>query len=219
MHNHRPIRSVVLIDSCFHCRLWWPCFVIVFYVLSVVPTLIAKRSMQSSLSGTTPCFEFAIFLTMGFVVCSFALPIVLNRADVVCAAHRFQCRLILHWFVIRSLSLSRLSDQIRCMHPDIMRQRSGLCDYFGVFLVPGSRWERYLRWNGMTFVEIRWTDSGIDYTGLPNYPIHDRYNINASTACVAFAMDENIRENISECAKKWFSDSVNLTCDLNKMKK
>lgn len=63
--------------------LWWPCFVLIFYILSVIPTLIAKRSMQSSLSGTTPCFEFAIFLTMGFVVCSFALPIVLSRADVV----------------------------------------------------------------------------------------------------------------------------------------
>lgn len=67
----------------FLARIWWPCIVIIFYALSVIPTLIAKRSMQSSLSGTTPCFEFAIFLTMGFIVCSFAYPIVLNRAEVV----------------------------------------------------------------------------------------------------------------------------------------
>lgn len=39
--------------------------------------------MQSSLSGTTPCLEFSIFLTVGFVICSYGLPIVLARADVV----------------------------------------------------------------------------------------------------------------------------------------
>lgn len=63
--------------------MWWPLSVVVFYVLSVVATLIARRTMQNSLSGTTPCFEFSIFITMGFVISSFALPIVLARVGTV----------------------------------------------------------------------------------------------------------------------------------------
>lgn len=97
----QTVSNVVLFQMIFiFCRLWWPCFVIIFYILSVIPTLLAKRSMQSSLSGTTPCFEFAIFLTMGFVVCSFALPIVLNRADVVILPVDFEpeCKFTIFFF-------------------------------------------------------------------------------------------------------------------------
>ncbi|XP_037042960.1 leptin receptor overlapping transcript-like 1 [Bradysia coprophila] len=64
-------------------QLWWPFFVVVFYIFSVCPTLLAKRSMNNSLSGSSPCLELAIFLTMGFVISSFALPIVLARAEVI----------------------------------------------------------------------------------------------------------------------------------------
>lgn len=72
---------------CF-CSLWWPCFVILFYIFSVIPTLIIKRSMQSALFGPS-YFDLSIFLTMGFIVCSFGLPIVLARAEVVCLNHHF----------------------------------------------------------------------------------------------------------------------------------
>ncbi|XP_063994235.1 leptin receptor overlapping transcript-like 1 [Diachasmimorpha longicaudata] len=59
---------------------WWPLFVILFYVLAPIPTMIARRYTEDSGSNSNPCLELAIFITMGIVVSSFALPIVLARA-------------------------------------------------------------------------------------------------------------------------------------------
>lgn len=59
---------------------WWPFTVVLFYVLSVFPTIAARRFSQDSFTGTSPCLELSIFITMGFLISSFALPIVLNRA-------------------------------------------------------------------------------------------------------------------------------------------
>uniref|UniRef100_U5EWY2 Putative leptin receptor-like protein n=1 Tax=Corethrella appendiculata TaxID=1370023 RepID=U5EWY2_9DIPT len=56
-------------------KLWWPFFVVIFYFLSPIPTLIAKNRNEM--------LEFAIFITMGIVLSSFALPIVLARASVI----------------------------------------------------------------------------------------------------------------------------------------
>ena len=53
---------------------------VLFYVLSPLPTLIARRYIESSGSSGTAAYELAIFVTMGFVVSSFALPIVLARS-------------------------------------------------------------------------------------------------------------------------------------------
>lgn len=53
---------------------------VLFYVLSPLPTLIARRYIENSGSSSTAAYELAIFLTMGFVVSSFALPIVLARS-------------------------------------------------------------------------------------------------------------------------------------------
>ncbi|KAK2580551.1 hypothetical protein KPH14_007683 [Odynerus spinipes] len=61
-------------------EVWWPFFVVLFYVLAPIPTLIARRYTEDSTSSSNPCLELAIFLTMGFVVSSFALPIVLARS-------------------------------------------------------------------------------------------------------------------------------------------
>merc|ERR1712126_740308 len=54
---------------------------VVFYLLSPIPTFIAKRYADDSLSSN-PCRELAWFLTTGIVVSAFALPIVLARAPV-----------------------------------------------------------------------------------------------------------------------------------------
>ncbi|XP_046746858.1 leptin receptor overlapping transcript-like 1 [Diprion similis] len=59
---------------------WWPLFVVLFYILSPIPTLVARRYTEDSGSSSNPCLELAIFITMGFVVSSFALPIVLARS-------------------------------------------------------------------------------------------------------------------------------------------
>lgn len=61
-------------------RVWWPFFVVLFYILAPIPTIIARRYTDDSGSNSNPCLELAIFITMGFVVSSFALPIVLARS-------------------------------------------------------------------------------------------------------------------------------------------
>lgn len=59
--------------------LWWPFFVVLFYILSPIPPLIARRYTEVQGSSNS-CLETAIFITMCIVVSSFALPIVLARA-------------------------------------------------------------------------------------------------------------------------------------------
>lgn len=53
-----------------------------FYVLSPIPTLAARRYADPS-AGSNSCLEAAIFITMGILVSSFALPIVLARIEVI----------------------------------------------------------------------------------------------------------------------------------------
>lgn len=48
---------------------------IIFYILSAVPTLLVRRTMDGG--STSQRFEFSIFITVGFVISSFALPIVM----------------------------------------------------------------------------------------------------------------------------------------------
>nr|CAD7396987.1 unnamed protein product [Timema cristinae] len=67
----------------FRFSVWWPFFVVLFYILSPVPTLIARRYNENSGNSSPSVYEVAIFITMGFVVSSFALPIVLSRALVI----------------------------------------------------------------------------------------------------------------------------------------
>merc|ERR1711892_1203082 len=59
---------------------WYPFTVVIFYLLSPIPTLIAKRHSEDSASN--PCRELAWFLTTGIMISAFALPIVLARAPV-----------------------------------------------------------------------------------------------------------------------------------------
>ncbi|XP_022184931.1 leptin receptor gene-related protein isoform X2 [Nilaparvata lugens] len=58
---------------------WWPFLVCIFYVLAPLPTIIARR-MTEQTGASSSNMDLAIFVTMGFVVSSFALPIVLARA-------------------------------------------------------------------------------------------------------------------------------------------
>lgn len=70
---------VILACALPQYNLWWPFFVVLFYVLAPIPTLVARRYNEHS-TGSNACLENAIFITMGLVVSSFALPIVLARA-------------------------------------------------------------------------------------------------------------------------------------------
>ncbi|XP_054278516.1 leptin receptor gene-related protein isoform X2 [Macrosteles quadrilineatus] len=58
---------------------WWPFFVVLFYVLAPLPTILARRYTEHTGSSNSS-IELAIFITMGFVVSSFALPMVLARS-------------------------------------------------------------------------------------------------------------------------------------------
>jgi len=62
-------------------KIFYPFFVLLFYVLSVLPVLIAKRYTPGA--ETNPKTEFALFLTAGMVLSAFALPIVLAHSAVV----------------------------------------------------------------------------------------------------------------------------------------
>ncbi|XP_077294166.1 leptin receptor gene-related protein [Arctopsyche grandis] len=69
---------VILACALPQYKLWWPLFVILFYILAPIPTLIARRHSEASSSSSA--MEGAIFITMFIVISSFALPIVLARA-------------------------------------------------------------------------------------------------------------------------------------------
>ncbi|XP_045522929.1 leptin receptor gene-related protein isoform X2 [Pieris brassicae] len=74
---------VILACALPQYKLWWPFFVVLFYILSPIPTMIARRSGNSAGGNNSPCMEAAVFITMGILVSSFALPIVLARAGVI----------------------------------------------------------------------------------------------------------------------------------------
>lgn len=122
--------------------MWWPFIVVLFYVLSVVPTLIARRTMQNSLSGTTPCFELSIFITMGFVISSFALPIVLARVGTVSIS-------IWTSLCLLDVAFKFFSDCLGSMLPDVERKLYRLLDHNRIFHVLWKRRQR-LRWHGLT---------------------------------------------------------------------
>lgn len=77
------IGMTLVILACALHKLWWPFFVVLFYLLAPLPSMIAKKHMQSSSSGSNSGLEISIFLTMGITLSAFALPIVLARAGAI----------------------------------------------------------------------------------------------------------------------------------------
>ena len=55
---------------------WWPFFVVLFYVIAPIPTLIMKRYSDEPSALKDVC----AFFTSGIVLSAFALPFVLARA-------------------------------------------------------------------------------------------------------------------------------------------
>lgn len=62
-------------------------FVLFFYFLSPVPTVIARRLSGSLDSSSSALIELCIFLTVGIVISAIGLPVVLARTSVVCRIH------------------------------------------------------------------------------------------------------------------------------------
>ncbi|KAM4605466.1 leptin receptor gene-related protein [Polymixia lowei] len=62
---------------------YWPLFVLIFYILSPIPTFIARRLSDDTDSASNACRELAYFFTTGIVVSAFGLPIVLARKGVI----------------------------------------------------------------------------------------------------------------------------------------
>lgn len=64
-------------------KIFYPFFVLLFYVLTVLPVFIAQRSNSGGNDITNPKIEFAFFLASGMLLSAFALPIVLANSAVV----------------------------------------------------------------------------------------------------------------------------------------
>ncbi|KAM3866050.1 leptin receptor gene-related protein [Diretmus argenteus] len=62
---------------------YWPLFVLIFYVLSPIPTFIARRLSDDTDAASNACRELAYFFTTGIVVSSYGLPIVLARVQTI----------------------------------------------------------------------------------------------------------------------------------------
>ncbi|CAG2164596.1 unnamed protein product [Oppiella nova] len=71
-----PMHSLCV---CPLCSSWWPFFVVIFYVLVPLPSIIARR-YQDDVGSSNACKELALFLTAGIVISAYGLPIILARS-------------------------------------------------------------------------------------------------------------------------------------------
>ncbi|KAL1776771.1 leptin receptor protein-related protein [Sigmodon hispidus] len=62
---------------------YWPLFVLIFYVISPIPYFIAKRVTYDSDATSSACRELAYFFTTGIVVSAFGFPVILARVAVI----------------------------------------------------------------------------------------------------------------------------------------
>ncbi|KAJ8306116.1 hypothetical protein KUTeg_016661 [Tegillarca granosa] len=62
---------------------WWPMFVLFFYFLSPIPTVISRRMSANFDSASSACVELSIFLTTGIVISALGLPVILAHTGVI----------------------------------------------------------------------------------------------------------------------------------------
>ncbi|RUS88845.1 hypothetical protein EGW08_003390 [Elysia chlorotica] len=62
---------------------WWPMFVLFFYLLSPLPTVVARRYSDSYDSSSSALVELCIFFTTGIVISAIGLPVVLAHTDTI----------------------------------------------------------------------------------------------------------------------------------------
>ncbi|KAI5692945.1 leptin receptor overlapping transcript-like 1 [Diaphorina citri] len=75
----------VLVIACVmpgNYKAWYPLSVILFYILAPLPTMLWKRYTATTGSSDLHVRDLAIFITMGIVVSSFGLPLIMSRAPV-----------------------------------------------------------------------------------------------------------------------------------------
>ncbi|CAG7674176.1 unnamed protein product [Allacma fusca] len=77
------VGMTLLVIGCALYQKWWPFFVIIFYLLSPLPLLVARRYNAVGMGPSNSCQEAAIFMTMGILISAFGLPIVMARQDVI----------------------------------------------------------------------------------------------------------------------------------------
>lgn len=73
-----PNLNVIVL--CLICFSWWPFFAVLFYLACPLPTMISKRQNYDNSSS---CLELSIFITVGIILSSFALPVVLYLAGTI----------------------------------------------------------------------------------------------------------------------------------------
>ncbi|ESO92333.1 hypothetical protein LOTGIDRAFT_120896, partial [Lottia gigantea] len=61
---------------------WWPLFVLFFYFLAPIPTVVSRR-LSSFDSASSALVELCIFITTGIVISSIGLPIVLAHVGTI----------------------------------------------------------------------------------------------------------------------------------------
>jgi len=64
--------------------IWWPLFVLMFYALAPIPSVMSRRlgeNFSSQASGLA--FEISMFFTAGIVISAFGLPVVLAHVGTI----------------------------------------------------------------------------------------------------------------------------------------
>ncbi|XP_019387127.1 PREDICTED: leptin receptor gene-related protein, partial [Crocodylus porosus] len=72
-----------LTGGSFSHRVYWPLFVLIFYIVCPIPHFIAKRISDDTDAASSACRELAYFFTTGIVVSAFGFPIILARVNVI----------------------------------------------------------------------------------------------------------------------------------------
>uniref|UniRef100_A0A7M4EWB4 Leptin receptor gene-related protein n=1 Tax=Crocodylus porosus TaxID=8502 RepID=A0A7M4EWB4_CROPO len=81
-HSNEVLLVFVSILNCI-MQVYWPLFVLIFYIVCPIPHFIAKRISDDTDAASSACRELAYFFTTGIVVSAFGFPIILARVNVI----------------------------------------------------------------------------------------------------------------------------------------